>query len=332
MGFRNESAGEKVSSGALFRNARRQYSDLISLSRTAVDETNKTYPVIYKRIRRVAADCVKTVQSNPFLLNMFLFNTLDDYLYAHGANVAILSAYLADECGFGESEKTRLFAACVLHDTGMFRYLPLAKKEKKFTDCEAEIIREHVGLSRENMDKIADFDYSTKEEVAETVLSSHEKYDGSGYPDGLRGEEMSAPAKIISLADAYEAMTHSRPWRPAMDPHRALRILIEEENHLFDPALVGKCADVLSLYPPGSFVRLSDGRFGEVFRANRESFSRPAVKILKDEKFADVRPYIVDLADNKLVSIDRAVTCGELEKTDPKCKGRTEIERVWVNW
>ncbi len=324
--------GETVLLRQLYGKAESDYAELINFCRTVISEIDRTYPVVYKKARRVIRTCLNSVQKNPFLLNMSLYGTYDSYLYSHSANVTILSLYLGKAYGMKEEELIQLGIAAIMHDTGMTRYLYLANQERELKDYEMEKIKNHVILSCENLDRIADFDYNFREEVAKTILHSHERHSGIGYPFGLKGSEINLMAQIISLADAYEAMTHFRPWRRALDHHAAIRQLIEVESSLFNPVALKKLTALLTVYPPGTLVKLTNGAVAEVFKTNPESFLKPIVKIVMDENFRKVRPYLVDLASNKLLGIDRVLDYREIEAKAPRFKGVLELSRIWVNW
>jgi hypothetical protein len=113
----------------------------------------------------------------------------------------------------------------------------------------------------------------------------HERPDGSGYPRGREKKCIHLFARILHVADAYLAMTAQRPFRLPLMPYAAMECLLRQaEKNRVDPDVMRSLLRVLSLFPIGSYVRLSDGSLAEVIRANPHSFSRPLVALVRDTK------------------------------------------------
>ncbi len=135
-------------------------------------------------------------------------------------------------------------------------------------------------------------------EVIRAVLEHHERWDGSGYPQRLKGEEISPYARLIAIADTYYELVSRRPDRPAYMPHEAVEFILAYSGELFDPELVQMFARVVPLYPTGTTVELSTGELGIISNANLGHIGRPVVRICFDAKSRIVRrPYDINLAE-----------------------------------
>jgi two-component system cell cycle response regulator len=151
----------------------------------------------------------------------------------HHRAVAQMSATVARAIGLRDEALHAVIRAAELHDVGKIAVPDaILNKPGPLTESELEVMRRHA-VAGEHI--LAGFEPAT---VGSLVRSSHERWDGSGYPDGLRGEEIPLGARIITICDSYDAMTHARPYRPARPVSEALAELRHGAGRRFDPALV----------------------------------------------------------------------------------------------
>ncbi len=156
------------------------------------------------------------------------------YTKGHSERVAELSAKIAEAMDLPSEEIKKVYWAGILHDVGkIFVLQEIINKPGKLTDEEFEIIKQHPVKSYELVREIKGM-----EEIAKIVRHHHERWDGKGYPDGLKGEEIPLEARIIAVADAYDAMTSERPYRSALTPPEALEEIMKESGTQFDPQVV----------------------------------------------------------------------------------------------
>ena len=155
----------------------------------------------------------------------------------HGVDVAVLSIRIAHELGLSELRLTRLARAALLHDIGK-QHVPveILAKPGKLTVDEWEIVQRHPMTGHRTL-----VDAGLLEE-ARIVLHHHERMDGRGYPTGRAGEDIPLESRILAVADAYDAMTSHRPYRPAMSPATAVRELRACSGSQFD----GDCVEALA--------------------------------------------------------------------------------------
>ena len=133
--------------------------------------------------------------------------------------------------------------------------------------------------------------------------------DGSGYPDGKRGDEISDYAKIVAIAEVYEAITHSRPYRrEKIIPYQAVKTIVQKEKNSFAPEIIKVFLNSISPYPPGSFVLLNSGAIGRIISVNKSLPLRPVVEIFFDaDGKPPEQPIRIDLAKAPVVNIDKAL-------------------------
>ena len=160
----------------------------------------------------------------------------DSYTAGHQKRVAELSVAIAEELQLSAGKIEGLQLSSILHDIGKFN-IPkeILLKSTPLTEAEMEILRNH---SQAGYDVLKGIHFPWP--IAQTVLQHHERLDGSGYPNQLKGDSISKEAKIIGVADTVEAMTGTRPYRPALGIEKALQHIQSESGKLFDPVIVDK--------------------------------------------------------------------------------------------
>jgi HD-GYP domain-containing protein (c-di-GMP phosphodiesterase class II) len=166
----------------------------------------------------------------------------DEYTAEHSRSVVDLANATADELGLAGEDRQELEFAAMLHDVGKIS-IPKAilHKPSALTDGEFEIIKGHTIEGQFMLDRVG----GLLGRVGEIVRSCHERWDGKGYPDGLKRQEIPLAARIVFACDAYNAMTTDRPYRPAMQPQVALQELRGNAGTQFDPKVVSAVTAVV---------------------------------------------------------------------------------------
>ena len=312
--------------------ARGIYGRLLAAAREFVIPADRPDTGKYEKITGLCDLTFETLKTNPVLLNYTAFSTADNYLYAHTANVTILSQAIALDLGL-QREDTRLLSFCAMvHDWGMTGFQELSSKKKCLTDAEFSRVALHVEAGAARLDNMTDIDPLLKERIKKIVCQVHERVGANGYPFRLSGKEIDLLAQIIGVADVYEAMTHPRSWREALHPHEVIKRFMERKNGPdFNIKILKALIHALSIYPPASLVALSSGEIARVVRVRKGSLARPLVEIILDTDSAPVQNLVLDLYEHPIHnSIVRSVSLAELEKRNPEFAAGLESARWWV--
>jgi HD-GYP domain-containing protein (c-di-GMP phosphodiesterase class II) len=180
----------------------------------------------------------------------------DDYTAEHSRSVVELARGVAQEIGMDKYELQELEFAALLHDVGKIA-IPkeILRKPAALTDSEFEVMKTHTIEGQFMLDRIG----GLLGRVGEVVRSCHERWDGKGYPDGLRGEEIPLPARVVFVCDAYNAMTTTRPYRAALPHEQAIAELVTNAGTQFDPEVVAAMLRVMETgaaeAPPTDHIR-----------------------------------------------------------------------------
>ncbi len=185
----------------------------------------------------------KLIEEQKMLFSSFIdtlsasIDARDKITSGHSRRVTAYSELICDEYGLSESEKEIIKNAGLLHDIGKIGIKDsVLQKEGKLTPDEYEHIKEHVRFTHNILGKV----YISKnfKDVAKIASSHHEKYDGTGYYKGLKGEEIPLGGRILAVCDVFDAITSKRHYRDKMDIKTALEIIIEGKNKHFDENVV----------------------------------------------------------------------------------------------
>ncbi|WP_416307657.1 HD-GYP domain-containing protein [Neptunicella sp. SCSIO 80796] len=204
---------------------------------------------------------------------------VDQYLLEHSVNCAILISLFARHLNFDRPTIHQLGTAALLMDIGMAKLpLLLTQKRTSLNDKETRQMQAHVDFALELVRLsgcVGDIGF-------EVIQQHHERLDGSGYPAGLAGEQISIYARMAAIVDTYDSLTAERPYRQAMAPADALRSMLDDKTIKMDPKLMDKFAECINLYPVGSVVKLQSGKLAMVLRANPDSPLTPLVMSFYD--------------------------------------------------
>ncbi|MED4399900.1 HD-GYP domain-containing protein [Metabacillus fastidiosus] len=248
-----------------------------------------------RSFQKIFKDIVSCLSENKVALNLLASTKIhEDHVYSHSLNVAIYACQLAIENGLPLRKIEEIGLGAMLHDIGKM-YIPkeVLNKPEKLTTEEFEQIKIHSELGYDILKKIHEIPLT----VAHCALQHHERLDGLGYPRGLRGNEIHEYAKILSVADVFDAVTSHRIYRPAMLPHKGIELLYSGIGTQFESKQVEMFRNCIAIYPPGLTVKLNDGRTGIVSKYNFNSVGRPEIRIIKDEEGKAVTPYEMNLSD-----------------------------------
>jgi len=181
--------------------------------------------------------------------------------------------------GFTGQTLRELTLGAMLHDIGKSAIpLEILNKPSNLTDVELEIIKNHPVLGEEILRRT-----SLSSEVLAIIRHHHERWNGKGYPDGVRKRAISLNTQIVTVADVFDALVGDRPYRNGLPPYHALELIIAGSSEEFNEEIVACFIQCLILYPQGSIVTLNTGEAGTVIGLHPNYPSRPLIKILFDK-------------------------------------------------
>ncbi|MFH1776561.1 MAG: HD domain-containing phosphohydrolase [Candidatus Omnitrophota bacterium] len=242
------------------------------------------------------------MQGNDYILHMINTPAEKDFIYGHVVNTGIVSVDIGIGIGYDKVQLNELGTAAMVHDIGMVKYYDLYTKSGPLTPREFNILKNHPAVSVEILEK---FRHIYKRSLA-AVYHEHERIDGTGYPRGVKGESIDEYAKIIMLADEYDAMTHERPHRRKYDAQESLKQLLEAKDSFERKITRVMIERIACPFPLGSFVKLSSGERGRVVKRNLTCTLRPTVEVSYDTSGEHlVHTKIVDLSKQQMVFIER---------------------------
>lgn len=237
-------------------------------------------------VKRAVRGMTESVLRNPDALMCFAqLKRKDEYTALHSLRVAILALSFGRQLGMPHDQLEMLGLGALLHDIGKVKVPDeILTKPGALTPEETAIMQRHVAWGVE----ILSATRQVPEAAIDVVRSHHERYDGSGYMDGLRGDAISEFGMIGAIVDHYDAITSDRAYRDALSPHSVLKKMYEWRNSLFNGGLVERFIQCLGIYPIGSVVALNSGEIGVVAAINRQQRLKPHVMLVYR---ADRRPY-----------------------------------------
>ncbi len=217
-------------------------------------------------------------------LDLIDLRSYDDYTYHHSLNVALYSVAIGKQMGLLPDKLNHLSLAALAHDLGKM-HIPaeLLNKPGKISDEEYELIKSHPQLSIDVLTR----SNTVSAVVKQAILLHHENENGSGYPLHKQGDEIPLLAKIIHAADVFDALTSRRPYKEPYAPAAAFEYLKGGCDILFDRKVVEAMLHIIPAYPPGTDVKLSDGRDAIVVGHSGDVL-RPKVKITYDGQIIDL--------------------------------------------
>ena len=253
-----------------------------------------------QNIENLVSSIVDEVLGNQNLvINMVDIKVFDDYTYYHSVNVAVLSLVMGVALQFDKKQLQNLCLGALLHDLGkVFVPKNILDKSGKLSDEEFEEIKKHPEKGYNYIEKSFHFSDS----VITAIMDHHERYDGTGYPQGRNFKNTSIYAKIIAIADVYDALTSDRPYRKAMLPSEAIELVMGSAGTHFEPELVKTFLKKIAPYPIGTMVKLSNDFVGIVLQNNEDYCLRPMIRILQEGE-EDVPPYEMDLTEQKFSNV-----------------------------
>jgi HD-GYP domain-containing protein (c-di-GMP phosphodiesterase class II) len=200
----------------------------------------------------------------------------DSYTIGHSVRVSAIAVFLGIAMHWPEESILAMGTAALLHDIGKSKILPeILYKASSLTDEEFRLIQDHPRMGTELL--LAQKDVSPLDIAA--AWGHHQRYDGRGYPQQPAWAQRSPPIALLQICDVFEALTAIRPYKQAMDPQHAYSVMIADKG-AFHMSLLSVFISIIGIYPPGTYVELSDGRIGMV-TVPGQNIDRPRLRITR---------------------------------------------------
>lgn len=218
-------------------------------------ETNEGTRV--DELRTIVTDMVEQIlRDNEVIYNMVDIRSHDGYTYAHSVNVCIISLMIGSRMGLTRQELEKMGIGALLHDVGkVFIDSALLNKPGRLEPHEYEVIKKHARNGYDILKTKVNISFLS----AHVAFQHHEREDGTGYPRGLTGWRIHRFAKIVAVADVYDAMTSHRVYRRAIPSHMVIEEMRREAEDKYDSEVINHLVKVIAPYPIGSILLLSNG-------------------------------------------------------------------------
>ena len=276
--------------------ASKTYTNASNITKGVLDQVRLGGGIDVKKVKETVAECVDGILQNAdALLWLTRMEESSSGLENHSLSVCILGVSFGRYLGLGRDELISLGMAGLLHDVGIME-LPEALAEKahskiEVSSSELDGIKQHAGHGRDMMMGQGTLPPS----VVDVAYSHHEKFDGSGYPRGLKGSAIPRYAMIVSIVETYDVLTNSSSYKQTSSSLEALKVIYQGKNSQFEPELAQAFIRCIGLYPPGSIVELQNGSVAVVMDRNYRHKHLPRVLVVRDSDLKVINPMVIDL-------------------------------------
>jgi len=263
-----------------------------------------------ERTRAFVADAVSTVMSDDATLHLLSSRQGEMSLRFHSLQVMTLGLLTGKRLGLPEEELHDLATAALFHDTGIGRLQDSVRMSAGGgSRIEQEAYQAHVLYSVE----MAKASGAVSKGALAGILTHHEAFNGSGYPNKLAGEAIPLPGRILAIVDRYDYLVNPSASPLGMTPAEALSRLFQQEGARFDKQVLHAFAKSIGIYPPGSIVQLSDGRYGIVIGVNTDALMCPSVLVYEPSVPKGQAP-VVDLLETADLNIRNCLAAAMVPK------------------
>ena len=253
------------------------------LMKRVLNELISASKVNIKDVLRISKSIVNYLdEPNVIVKCLNSLKEADEYTYTHCLNVAIYSMLIAKWMNLSFESIIEVIQAALLHDIGKIKINNgILNKPSRLTKEEFDEIKKHAILGYTIVNKYDDLN----DNIKEGILMHHERIDGSGYPFGKKGIDITLSAKIVAVADTFDAMTSNRVYKKGVTPFKAFLMFITEGINQYDISVIFAFLENISAYYIGMKVELEDGRVGEIMYIPPNDVLNPIVKF--DDELID---------------------------------------------
>lgn len=240
------------------------------------------------------------LQNAEVQISLHDIGSADEYTFNHSVSTTVYALLLAIRMGYTRPMLEKLAVGTLLHDIGKILLdKEILLKESPLTKDEFEYIKQHTTLGYEALKKCV-----SMSELSRIIsLYHHERIDATGYPTGAPAGSIHEFARIVTIADVYDALTSDRCYRKKWSANKAAEYLVQYSNSIFDVNLVSNFIQLIAIYPNGSMVLLSNDKIGIVKEQNRNMPLRPIVRVISDKNGKEIEMYEIDLMKELSITI-----------------------------
>lgn len=285
----------KLSPAEEFSHARELYSNAKELVQDLMKGAMTGRQIALKQCEPLVDDIIDSMFRFPSaLLPLAQMKNRDEYTYQHSVSVAALAVAFGRVLELPRDEIRDLTMGGLLHDVGKAKVpVRILNKPGKLSGEEFHVMKSHVLHTAEILNDMK----GVSEITFNAASQHHERYDGTGYPNGLKDDQISLHGQMLAIVDVYDAVTSLRVYHKGMPPTETLRKLFESSNAHFNGRLVQAFIKGIGIYPAGSLVRMESEKLGIVREVVQDKLLQPIVQLIYDcKKLSDISPEMVDLA------------------------------------
>jgi HD-GYP domain-containing protein (c-di-GMP phosphodiesterase class II) len=270
-----------VSGSELFR---AQYNENLNVVKNVLHDISIGKEITPEKINQATDSIVTRINENRDIVSCInQMREADEYTYTHSINVSLLSMLIGKWLKYDYYRIKSLVSAGLLHDIGKGKISPdVLNKPGGLNKEEFEEIKKHPVYGY----KLAETLPGLNDDILKGILMHHEREDGSGYPFGLKGDQIHDFAKIVAVADIYDAMTSNRVYKNMECPFDVLECIEKNSFGTLDHRVVSVFLKNIASYYMGDFVKLSTGDIGEIVFINPFNVSKPIIKV--DDAYLDL--------------------------------------------
>ncbi len=282
-----------VSGTELFRE---RYNDNINSVKVIIKNIFDGKHIDSNVLKKVTGSIMTTINDNRDIVDSITeMKNSDQYIYTHSLNVALISMLIGKWMKFNCKKIKALVGAGLLHDMGKSNISPkILNKPGVLSEQEFEEIKKHPLYSVSICENIS----GISEDILKGILMHHEREDGSGYPFGLKSQQIHEFGKVIAVADIFDAMTSNRSYKDRLCPFNVIEAMQKESFGKLDHKIVSIFLRNIASYYLGDFVKLNTNQIGEIIFINPNDIPNPIIK---------VGDSYIDLSKNRGINIDELI-------------------------
>lgn len=259
------------------KNLNKEYGNTVEKFKDVFQNVKSGKKIVLEEIDKSVAPLVEEIlKSNNVLGRLRQIEVVDEYTYMHSINVSLISTMIGKWMGYREAEIKKLAMAGLLHDIGK-SHIPsgILNKPDKLSYDEFNIMKKHTTMGYD----ILKSTHNIPESVCLGALQHHERLDGKGYPEKLNARGIHEYAKIIAIADVYDAMTSKRVYKEKISPFKVAELIFEDSFGQLDPEIANTFLNNIFTFYVGNIVKLNNGQIGKVVLLNKARPTRPLIKV-----------------------------------------------------